>query len=130
MYAHEADLFESNCRALAAAARACGAELHKLPDHAVAIEVCGESIAFPVASDDRDWELTTPEEAFYAAMLDAEAFTAVTPGENVTPQFESDRDGAAERVSTLAGLLGGTTALADVLAAGGLRGEEETRFSR
>ena len=140
MYAFEAGMFDANCRALAQAARACGAELRKLPEHAVAIDVRGKSVTFPVASDDRDWELTTPEEAFYAAMLDAEAFASATPDDarpdRATPdeatakQLHADRDGATERLSILAGMLGGNAALADVLRAGGLTGDTGSRFSR
>jgi hypothetical protein len=59
MYAYEVGVFIENCRALADAARACGARLTKLPEHAVAIELRGESVAFPIPSDDREWALTT-----------------------------------------------------------------------
>jgi hypothetical protein len=114
MYAYEAGVFVENCRALADAARACGAQLTKLPEHAVAIELRGESVAFPIASDDREWALTTPEEAFYAAMLDADG---------------NERESAAVRVAALATLLGGSAVLEGVLRAGGLR-ESGSRFSR
>ncbi len=112
MYAYEAGIFVRNCRALADAARACGARLVMLPEHAVSIEVRGESVAFPIASDEREWAVTTPEEAFYAAMLDAETHS-----------------GERDRVTALAALLGGNAVLESVLRAGGLR-ESESRFRR
>ena len=112
MYAYESNIFMQNCRALADAARACGARLVMLPEHALSIEVRGESVAFPIASDEREWAATTPEEAFYAAMLDAEA-----------------RDDERYRVAALSELLGGDAVLENVLRAGGLR-DPESRCSR
>ena len=126
MYAYEAGIFVESCRALADAARACGAQLRKLPEHAVLIEVRGESVAFPVASDDRDWALTSPEEAFYAAMLDAEAFATIAPE---AEPAQAEHEGALRRVAALANLLGGDAALESVLSAGGL-GVSAARFDR
>ena len=121
----EREAFLARCRSVAEAARACGAHLRtKAEARAVVVDVRGTSLEFPLADDEPGGLAPSVDEAFYVAMLDANAYAAVRSEERQPAdgaRRREDRDDPAERVRALARLLGGVETMRRVLGAGGLR---------
>jgi hypothetical protein len=125
----ERDTYVARCLRVASAAAGKGVQLKKL-DKTFAVEVskAGETVTFPIVTDARLWRETSPEEAFYAVLLDARGWAAADLSDaivvNLSDSAEKDevslmkRDLAEERarMAKLTDLLGGAAALAELYA--------------
>jgi hypothetical protein len=126
--------FVETCNRVGMAARNAGLSLEKAPkDHVLMVSKDGRSVSFPIVSDDRDWRALTPEEAFYAVILDADAFaSARTDGSALDgldviergelPIIETDKRLELQRLRDLAAMMGGPEAVKQLWLAAGFDG--------
>jgi len=120
------DVFRARCLRVAAALSSAGLSLRKVDkQHAIEISAAGKSVVFPIVTDERDWKSTTVEEAFYAALVDAKAWSGANvsditistlDGDEKTevPLVKRDLDDELGRVGALAELLGGKDKLTEL----------------
>jgi hypothetical protein len=113
----------ARCERVAETARAAGLTLSKVPNaFAVVVARDGKSFPFPIVTDERQWQQTSPEEAFYAVVTDAFAWCSARPGEtsfatldaierSEVPQIKRDLQEQLKRVAELSELLGGAEAM-------------------
>ena len=133
--------FLRRCERVSEYAYSAGLTLTKMP-HAFALTVSknGDSVAFPVVTDAIEWRETSPEEAFYCAVIDAFAWCSARPGEaafatldaierSEIPVIERDLEEQMSRVRALTQLLGGAEALRRLWEAARDRSERR-RFDR
>jgi hypothetical protein len=115
--------FIARCERVAETARAAGLTVAKLPNaFAVVVSRNGKSFPFPIVTDEHDWRNTTAEEAFYAVVTDAFAWSSARPGETAfatldaierseVPQIKRELEEQLTRVRELTELLGGYDAM-------------------
>jgi hypothetical protein len=121
--------FDERCDAIAARVRSLGVTLAKSAPGAHELHVYGDgaAVVFPIVTDETDWDLMSPAEAFYGAMVDAKAWQNVRLDDETTSQLDElesialpsiAREATAEslRLRKLAQMLGGRPALDDLLA--------------
>lgn len=124
--------FLRRCERVGAYAREAGLTLTKM-QHVFAVTVArnGQSIPFPIVSDEADWRETTPEEAFYCAVTDAFAWCSARPGETAfatldaterseVPIIKRDLEEQLARVRDLVALIGGMDAMRRLWEAAGI----------
>ncbi len=83
--------FRTTCARVGEAARNAGLTLAKASSgHSLVISKGGNSVAFPIVTDDRDWRDTTPEEALYAVILDTNAWVSAKLDPDTLASLQAD----------------------------------------
>lgn len=124
------DVFAARCLRVASAANAKGMTLEKSSEpgsHAVKISGNGRSVDFPIVTDERTWLETSVEQAFYSVLVDARGWSAAIVDDaslatlvddverEEVPLIRKDLSEELERISKLAEVAGGRTALEELL---------------
>ncbi|MGH7728356.1 MAG: hypothetical protein ACREM2_06165 [Vulcanimicrobiaceae bacterium] len=137
--------FATRCAQAAALAERAGLVLEKSATaHELVVRSGDATVSFPIVTDDRDWSATTPQQAFFAALLDARAWsTASLANETAAPsgtapdalarlaadQMRRDYDDQTGRLKTLAAMLVGVGGLDALWDAAGLSAAAATSGS-
>jgi len=121
--------FREVCATVARVARNAGVSIAKVPgSHALAVSGNGSSMTFPIPCDEADWRKTSPEEAFYSAVVDAIAWAGVS-ADNETLRALDDTDQTEvvlirkdladqhSRLGSLEAIVGGRETLASLIKA-------------
>jgi len=113
------DIFMSRCLRVSGLAQNLGVAVRKVDGrHELEISSARGSVVFPLVSDERDWRVTTVEEAFYAVLIDARAWGSVDVDgaagamsddveKSEIPLLRSDLSSERGRVAQLETVLGG-----------------------
>jgi hypothetical protein len=120
--------YDARCAEVAKAAAARGIALKKVAGkHELQVAHGADSVVCPVVTDERDWQQTTPEEAFYAVLLDVKSWHGVKLDDATLGtlddaekaeigELKSDTSSQSAIYGKLAALFGGDAQLGEVLA--------------